>query len=75
MVTVHAAVPLHAPAQPAKLQPAAGAAIRLTFVPTAKFALQTLPQLMPAGELVTVPLPISLTERVTGFCVKLADTL
>jgi len=72
------AVPLHAPLQPLKLQPEAGMAARLTCVPAAKLALQVAPQLMPAGMLVTVPLPLSLTARVNEgevFCVKVARTL
>ena len=33
IVTVQPPVPLHAPPQPVKLQPAAGAAVKLTWVP------------------------------------------
>jgi len=63
IVTVQPPAPLQAPPQPAKLQPAAGAGVRLTCVPSAKLALHVVPQLIPAGELVTVPLPVSLTVR------------
>ena len=53
------------PLQPAKVEPDAGVAVRVTTVPLLKFAEQVLPQLMPAGELVTVPLPVPAltTER------------
>jgi hypothetical protein len=59
--TVQAPVPLHAPLQPVKLYSAAGVAVRLTRVPLAKLALQVLPQLIPLGLLVTVPLPAVVT--------------
>jgi hypothetical protein len=54
-------------------QPLAGAAVRLTCVPGAKFALQLDGQLMPEGELVTVPLPVTLTVNVMSW-VKVAVT-
>jgi hypothetical protein len=50
-------VPPHAPLQPLKLEPLAGLAVRVTFVFAAKLAEQVLPQLIPAGLLVTVPEP------------------
>src|SRR5579883_1453032 len=56
-VTVQALVPLHAPLHPLKVEPLAGFAVSTTFVPEAKTAEHLLPQLMPAGTLVTVPLP------------------
>jgi hypothetical protein len=57
-------VPLQAPLQPIKLKLAAGVAVRVTGVPMAKLALHVPPQLIPEGELVTMPLPDTLTERV-----------
>jgi len=57
-------VPVQAPLQPAELDPAAGVEVKVTCVPLAKLALQVAPQLIPGGELVTVPLPDTLTERV-----------
>jgi hypothetical protein len=56
-VTLHAAVPVQAPDQPAKVSPELGAALRVTAVPLAKLKLQVCPQLMPAGVLVMVPAP------------------
>ena len=49
------ALPLHAPPQPLKIQPLAGASVNVTSVPRAKSALQAVGQLTPLGELVTVP--------------------
>src|SRR5438093_1481174 len=58
-VTTHDPVPEHPPPfQPLKVEPAAGAAVSVTAVPLAKLAAQVAPQSMPAGELVTVPLPV-----------------
>ena len=53
------------PVQPANVEPDAGVAARVTVEPLLKFAEHVLPQLMPAGELVTVPLPVPAltTER------------
>ena len=55
---MHVAVPLHAPVHPAKKAPLAGTAVSFTLVPELKDALQVGEQLMPAGELVTVPLAV-----------------
>ena len=51
------------PLQPAKVEPEAGVAVRVTTVPLLKFEEQVEPQLMPAGELVTVPLPVPVEDR------------
>src|SRR5215468_9087464 len=56
--TVQVPVPVQAPLQPEKVEPLAAAAVRVTEVPLAKLALHVLPQLMPAGEEVTVPVPL-----------------
>jgi hypothetical protein len=45
------------PLQPANVDPAAGVAVRETMVPEEYTSEQSLPQLMPAGLLVTDPLP------------------
>ena len=51
-------VPEHAPLHPEKLKPASGVAVSVTAVPCGKDALQIAPQLMPAGALETVPVPV-----------------
>src|SRR5687767_13725358 len=56
--TVQAPVPVHAPAQPAKLEPLAAAGVSVTDEPLGKFALHVVPQLTPAGAEVTVPAPV-----------------
>jgi hypothetical protein len=57
-VTVHTVVPEQSPLQPVKIEPVAGTALSVTSVPESKFALQAVPQLIPAGVLVTVPVPL-----------------
>ena len=58
IVTVQVAVPEQPPPlQPVKVEPATGAAVKVTEVPLANAAAQVAPQEMPAGALVTVPLP------------------
>src|SRR5262245_28842018 len=64
---VHGAVPAQPPpVQPSNVEPAAAAPVSVTRVPEANVAEQVLPQLIPAGELVTVPAPLP---------VLVADTL
>jgi hypothetical protein len=65
-VTVQAAVPVHAPLQPLKVEPVTGVAVKATCVPVATDSEHVVPQAMPAGELVTFPLPVPLfvTDRV-----------
>ena len=58
-VTVQLPVPEQPPPlQPVKVEPAAGAAVSVTAVPLVKLAEQVAPHVMPAGALVTVPLPV-----------------
>ncbi len=63
MVTEPALHPV--PVHPAKVEPAAGVAVKVTTVPLVKVDEQVVPQLMPAGELVIVPVPVPVltTER------------
>src|SRR5262245_33607023 len=56
-VTAQPPAPAQAPLQPWKSDPVAGVAVSVTLVPLTKLCAQALPQLMPVGELVTVPLP------------------
>jgi hypothetical protein len=60
---VQALVPLQAPLKPAKYDPFAGSSVILTCVPAGNEAVQVGLQLIPAGLLVTTPLP--LPARVT----------
>src|SRR5262249_14821068 len=58
IVTVQVPVPEHPPPlQPVNVEPAAGAAVRVTPVPLANEAEHVVPHEMPAGALVIVPLP------------------
>jgi hypothetical protein len=58
-VTTQVPVPEHPlPVQPANVEPSAAAAVSVTAVPLAKFAEQVVGQLIPAGALVTVPVPV-----------------
>src|SRR5579884_2142846 len=57
MVTVQAPVPEQAPLQPAKVDPAAAAAVKVTCVGSVYSASHVGPQSIPAGEPVTVPEP------------------
>jgi len=59
IVTLHVAVvPVQLPLQPVKVEPAAGAAVKVTMVALLNDPEQVVPQLIPVGELVTVPLPL-----------------
>lgn len=57
MLTLHAPVPLQAPLQPLKTWPEPGVAARLTAVPDVNVEEHVAPQLIPAGALVTEPVP------------------
>ena len=66
-MTVHGPVPEHAPPDhPVKIDPTLGVEVNVTGVPWTYVSEQRGPQLMPAGELVTVPVPVPglVTERV-----------
>ncbi len=56
------------PDQLVKVEFASGAAVRVTLVPTLNEAEQVVPQLIPAGEEVTVPIPVPVfvIDSVTG---------
>ena len=58
MVTMQEPVPVQAPLHPAKVEPPAAAAVSVTLVPLLYDAAHVLPQLIPAGEEVTVPVPV-----------------
>jgi hypothetical protein len=67
------AVPEHAPPQPTNTIPGAGVSVSVTAAPFANVAEQVDPQLIPAGLLVTVPLPESITVTVSAV-VKMPKT-
>src|SRR3990172_9452317 len=66
IVTVHAPVPVQVPFQPAKTEPEEAAAVSVTRVPLLYGSEQSAPQLIPAGDELTVPAPVPplLTLRV-----------
>jgi hypothetical protein len=65
-VSVQLAVPLHPPPdQPANTEPDAGAAESVTLDPVLNEAAHVEPQLMPAGDEVTVPVPVPLRDTVS----------
>ena len=57
-------VPEQAPLHPANVDPEKGVAVRVILIPAMNDALQVAPQLMPAGLLVTRPVPLKLSETV-----------
>ncbi len=65
--------PVQAPCQLINMKPLAGVAVSVTWVPLAKPALQVVPQLIPDGELDTLPLPATVTDK-TGSKTKFAVT-
>jgi len=60
------------PPQPPKLEPESAVAVRVTEVPAVYGSVQSEPQLMPVGSLVTVPLPLPdlVTVRVFALVVN-----
>src|SRR6266581_6255377 len=64
------------PLQPVKVELASGVAVKVTAVALANGAAHVAPQVMPAGELVMVPVPVPdlLTVSVKDCCAKVAVT-
>lgn|SRR5262249_34334490 len=58
MDTEHVPVPVHTPLQPVKVDPAAAVAVKFTEAPLEYTSEQSAPHEIPAGELVTEPLPV-----------------
>jgi len=79
--TVHVPVPAQtAPLQPAKADPDDGVAVNVTTVPELNCEEHVLPQLIPAGLLLTVPepvpdVPIESVDCIAGEAAKLAVTV
>ena len=57
------------------VQLVSGAAVRVTTVPWAISSLQSVPQLIPAGVELTVPLPVVVTVRVCSIGLNTASTV
>ena len=77
MTVVQVPVPPHPPPlQPSKIEPDGAVAVNVTELPVGNEALQVFPQLMPAGLLVTVPVPppAFVTVRVEGTALNVAVT-
>src|SRR5215470_8726910 len=64
------------PLQPVNVEPAVGVAVKVTAVPVVKDVEHVVPQEIPAGALVTVPVPVPalVTVRAKDDCTKLAVT-
>jgi len=60
------ALPLQSTLQPVNVEPLLGVALSVTVLPKASVSAQSLPQFMPAGLLVTLPLPLMLTVSSSG---------
>ena len=58
IVTKHLPVPEHAPDQPVNFEPDFADAVRVTSFPTANACVHMTPHEIPAGMLVTTPLPV-----------------
>ena len=56
--TVQALVPVQAPDHPLKVEFALAVAVSVTLVPELYGSVQSLPQLIPAGVELTVPVPV-----------------
>ena len=64
-VTVQVPVPVQPPPlQPEKVEPVAGAGVRVTGVLPSKGPEQLEPQMIPDGALITVPLPVPIFKTV-----------
>jgi hypothetical protein len=70
-------VPVHGPPQRTKVDPCAGVAVSVTFTPSANASVQSEPQSIPGGLLVTEPEPAPVldTLRARLTSVKVAVTL
>jgi len=58
IVTLHAPVPVQPPDHPPKAEVDPGASLSVTTVPAGNEYWHDVPQLMPAGLLVTAPVPV-----------------
>ena len=72
-VTLQLPVPLQAPLQPAKVEPAAAVAVSVNWAPGVTVSEQSVPQLIPVGVLLTVPLPVPLLVTVSATGATVAE--
>jgi hypothetical protein len=78
IVTVQVPVPVQAPAQPIKLEPAEDVAVKVTLAPCKKLEVQVAPQSTPAGLLEMLPVPVPdfvIVSANLGIRLKLAVTV
>ncbi|MES2098572.1 MAG: hypothetical protein V4569_02020 [Pseudomonadota bacterium] len=75
IVSAQGPVPLHAPLQPANVQPADGTAFSTRLVPAANGPPHVVPQAMPAGTESMVPEPTTATTTSWLMAEKLAVTI
>ena len=73
-VIVTPPVAVQLPDQPANVEPAAGVAVKVTAVPLLKVVEQVLPQLIPVGLLVTLPVPVPARFTVSVYAVIRLNT-
>ena len=67
IATVHVPVPVHPPPdQPANVELALGVAVRVTDVPALYGSVQSVPHVMPAGDELTVPVPVPVSATVSA---------
>jgi len=76
IVTVQVPVPLQpAPLQPANVEPVLGVAVNVTVAPWGYVSEQSAPQLMPAGDDVTVPAPVPLLLTASAKAFRANDAV
>lgn len=75
MVTIHVPVPVQAPDQPEKVEPASAVAVRVTEAPLVNEAEQVAPQLIPARLDITVPVSVPTYGGVTASFAMQADII
>ena len=68
IVTVQVPVPEQAPLQPVNVELASAVAVKVTVVPGLYASLQSAPQPIPEGLLVTVPVPVPALVTVSVYC-------
>jgi hypothetical protein len=57
-LSVHGSFPWQPPLHPVNVEPMSGMAVRVTTLPLGNDSLQSMPQAIPGGELITLPLPV-----------------